>query len=52
MGWMTGVQFSAGKMIGLFSLHHRNVPTGFGTHRASYPRGTEGSYPGNKATVV
>jgi hypothetical protein len=31
-----------------FSLHHR-VQTGAGVHPASYPMGTGGSFPGDKA---
>jgi len=31
-----------------FSLFHR-IQTGFGSHPASYPRGTGGSFPGGKA---
>jgi hypothetical protein len=34
--------------IGNFSLRHR-VQYGFGAQPASYPIGTEGSYPGSKA---
>jgi hypothetical protein len=33
---------------GNFSLLHQ-VQTGSGVHSASYPMGTEGSYPGDKA---
>jgi hypothetical protein len=33
---------------GNFSLHHR-VQNGSGAHPASYPMGTEGSFPGGKA---
>jgi hypothetical protein len=33
---------------GNFSLHHR-VQTGSGAHSASYPMGTNGSFPGSKA---
>jgi hypothetical protein len=33
---------------GNFSLHHR-VQNGSGVHPASYPMGTRGSFPGNKA---
>jgi hypothetical protein len=40
------VRFSAG--AGNFSLHHR-VHNGSGAHRASYPMGTRGSFPGSKA---
>jgi hypothetical protein len=40
-------RFPAG--AGNFSLHHR-VQNGFGTHPASYPMGTGGSFCGDKAT--
>jgi hypothetical protein len=40
------VRFPAG--AGNFSLHHR-VQNGSGTHPASYPMGTRGSFPGGKA---
>jgi hypothetical protein len=40
------VRFPAG--AGNFSLHHR-VQNGSGTHSASYPMGTRGSFPGSKA---
>jgi hypothetical protein len=40
------VRFPAG--AGNFSLHHR-VQNGFGTHTASYPMSTRGSFPGGKA---
>jgi hypothetical protein len=43
---MIGVRFPA--EVGNFSLHHR-VQTGSGTHPASYPMGTRGSFLGNKA---
>jgi hypothetical protein len=33
---------------GNFSLHHR-VQNGSGAHQASYPMGTRGSFPGDKA---
>jgi len=36
---------------GNFSLNHR-VPNGSGTHLASYPMGTGGSFPGGKAAGV
>jgi hypothetical protein len=39
------VRFPAG--VGNFSLHHR-VQNGSGTHPASYPMGTRGSFPGVK----
>jgi hypothetical protein len=41
----SGVRFPAG--AGNFSLHHR-VQNGSGAHRASYPRGTRGLFPGVK----
>jgi hypothetical protein len=40
------VRFQEG--VGNFSLHHR-VQNGSGAHQASYPMGTRGSFPGNKA---
>jgi hypothetical protein len=40
------VRFPAG--AGNFSLHHR-VQNGSGAHPASYPRGTRGSFPRDKA---
>jgi hypothetical protein len=40
------VRFPAG--AGNFSRHHR-VQNGSGTHKASYPMGTRGSFPGVKA---
>jgi hypothetical protein len=40
------VRFSAG--AGNFSLHHR-VQNGCGAHPVSYPTGTKGSFPGDKA---
>jgi hypothetical protein len=40
------VRFPAG--AGDFSLHHR-VQNGSGAHSASYPMGTRGFFPGNKA---
>jgi hypothetical protein len=40
------VRFPAG--AGNFSLHHR-VQNGSGAHSASYPMGTRGSFPGDKA---
>jgi hypothetical protein len=39
------VRFPAG--VGNFSFHHR-VQTGSVAHRASYPMGTGGSFPGGK----
>jgi hypothetical protein len=43
----SGARFPAG--AGNFSLHHR-VQNGSGAHPASYPMGTRGSFPGDKAT--
>jgi hypothetical protein len=43
---MIGVRFRAG--AGNFFLRHR-VQTGSGTHPASYPMGTEGSFSAGKA---
>jgi hypothetical protein len=43
------VRFPAG--AGNFSLHH-HVQNGSGTHRAFYPMGTGGYFPGGKATEV
>jgi hypothetical protein len=40
------VRFPTG--AGNFSLHH-SVQNGSGDHRASYPMGTSGSFPGGKA---
>jgi hypothetical protein len=40
------VRFPAG--AGNFSLHHR-VQNGSGAHPASYPMGTRGPFPGDKA---
>jgi hypothetical protein len=40
------VRFPAGE--GNFSLHHR-AQNGSGAHRASYPMGTRGPFPGSKA---
>jgi hypothetical protein len=40
------VRFPVG--AGNFSLHHR-VQNGSGTHPASFPMGTGGSFPGSKA---
>jgi hypothetical protein len=40
------IRFPAG--AGNFSLHHR-VQNGSGAHTASYPMGTRGSFPGDKA---
>jgi hypothetical protein len=42
----SGARVSAG--AGNFSFHHR-VQTGSGTHPASYPMGSRGSFPGGKA---
>jgi hypothetical protein len=44
--WGSRVRYPAG--TGSFSLHHR-VQSGSGTHPASYPMDTRGSYPGGKA---
>jgi len=44
---MIGVRIPAG--AGNFSLRHR-VQTGSGTHPASYPTGTRGSFLGGKVT--
>jgi hypothetical protein len=44
--WMTEVLFPAGTAI--FSLHHR-VQIGSAVHPASYPMGTGGICPGDKA---
>jgi hypothetical protein len=41
MGWMTGIQFLAGAMMGFFSLHDC-IQTGSGAHPIAYPMGTEG----------
>jgi hypothetical protein len=46
-GWKFGVRFSAG--TGNFSLHHR-VQNGSGAHPPSYPMGTGGFFPRDKAT--
>jgi hypothetical protein len=43
------VRFPAG--AGNFSHHHR-VQTGSGTHSASYPMGTRGSFPGGKVAAA
>jgi hypothetical protein len=43
------VRFSA--ETGNFSLHHR-VQNGSGTNPASYPMGTRGSFPEDKATAA
>jgi len=44
--WDFMVRFSAG--AGNYSLHHR-IQNGSGSHLASYPMGTRGSFPGGKA---
>jgi hypothetical protein len=44
--WGSRVRFPAG--AGNFCLHHR-VQNGSGAHPASYPVGTRGSFPGDKA---
>jgi hypothetical protein len=46
---MIEVRFRAG--AGNFSLRHI-VQTGSGTHPASYPMGTSGSFPGSKAAEM
>jgi hypothetical protein len=43
---MIGIRFPA--RAGSFSLRHR-IQTGSGAHPASYPVGTGGSFPGDKA---
>jgi hypothetical protein len=45
----SSVRFLA--VAGNFSLHHR-VQKGSGTHPASYPMGTKGSFPGGKTAEV
>jgi hypothetical protein len=47
MGWITGIQFLAGAVMGYFSLHHC-FKTGSGAHPVSYPMGIMGFYPGVK----
>jgi len=47
MGWMTGVQFPAGAMMGFFSLHHC-IYTGSEAHPAYYLMGTRDSFPRSK----
>jgi hypothetical protein len=47
--WGSRVRFPVG--AGNFSLHHR-VQNGSGTHSASYPMGTRGSFPASKAAGV
>jgi hypothetical protein len=44
--WGSRIRFSTG--AGNFSLHHR-VQNGSRAHPASYPMGTRGSFPGDKA---
>jgi hypothetical protein len=44
--WGSRVRFQVG--AGNFSLRHR-VQNGSGAHPASYPMGTRGSFPGDKA---
>jgi hypothetical protein len=44
--WGSMLLFPAG--AGNFSLHHR-VQNGSGVHPASYPMGTRGSFPGDRA---
>jgi len=49
-GWTIGVLgFDFRQRWGMFSLHHQ-VQNGSGTHPASYPMGTRGSFPGSKAS--
>jgi hypothetical protein len=49
MGWTTRIlQFDSRQGAGNFSLHH-HIQNGSGTHPASYPMGTRGSFPGGKA---
>jgi len=48
MGRTIGVQFPAGAMMGFLSPLHR-VQTGSGSHPASDPMDTGGSYPEVKA---
>jgi hypothetical protein len=43
-----GARFRFPAEAGNFSLHHR-VQNGSGPHPASYPMGTGGSFPGDKA---
>jgi hypothetical protein len=43
-----GSRFRFPTGAGNFSFHHR-VQNGSGAHPASYPMGTRGSFPGNKA---
>jgi hypothetical protein len=47
--WGPRVRFPAG--AGNFSPRHR-LQNGSGTHPASYPMGTRGSFPGDKAAWV
>jgi len=47
MGWMVGVRFPIRAEMGFFSRHR--VHTGSRSRSASYPRGTDGSFPGGKA---
>jgi len=48
MGWMTGVQFPPEAMMRFIPLRYL-AQTGSGAHSPSYPVGTGGSFPGNKA---
>jgi hypothetical protein len=41
-------RFDSRQGLGLFSIRHR-VQTGTGTHPASYPMGSGGSYPEDEA---
>jgi len=47
MDWRTGIQFSAGAMMGLFSLCH-HIQTGSGAHPTPYPGSTGGFLPRGK----
>jgi hypothetical protein len=48
-GWTIGVlEFHSRRGMGDFSLRH-HIQTGSGAHPASYPMGTEGYFPGDKA---
>jgi hypothetical protein len=49
--WARSSGFESQQMLGNFFLHH-SVQTGFGTHTASYPTGTRGSFPGDEAARV
>jgi hypothetical protein len=47
--WGGGIQIPVG--AGNFSPHH-HIQTGSGTHPASYPMGTKGSFPGGEVARV